>query len=106
MRLSRTQNGPAAPGRSAWEALSGREGPVAAVHDLGFELGFEGLDLAEDGKAARGGAHLGLELVEDLVQPLGGGPESRVVLSNTRIHVHGRSTHLLDIIIVFDDHQC
>ncbi len=79
---------------------------MAAVHDLGLELGFELLDLAEDGEAARRGAHLALELVEDLVQPLGGGPEGGVVLTNAGIHVHDRSTHLLDIIIVFDDHQC
>jgi hypothetical protein len=64
---------------------------MAAVHDLGFELGLEGLDLAEDGKAARRGAHLALKLVEDLMQPLSGGPEGRVVLSNAGIHVHGHS---------------
>jgi hypothetical protein len=79
---------------------------VAPVHDFGFEFSFKGLDLTEDSEAARGGAHLALELVEDFVQPLSGGPEGRVVLSNAGIHVHGRSGCLLDIIIVFDDHQC
>jgi hypothetical protein len=78
----------------------------AAVHDLGFELGFQGLHLAEDGETARGGAHLALQLVEDLMEPLGGGPEGRVVLSNAGVHVHGSSGCFLDIIIVFADDQC
>jgi len=79
---------------------------MAAVHDFGFELGLEGLDLTEDGEAARRSTHLALKLVEDFVQSLSSGPEGRVVLSNAGVHVHGGSSCFLDIIIVFDDHQC
>jgi hypothetical protein len=79
---------------------------MAAVHDFGFQLGLERLDLAEDGEAAGRGAHLALQLIEHFVQTLSRGPEGRVVLSNAGIHVHGGSSCFLDIIIVFDDHQC
>jgi hypothetical protein len=51
------------------------------VHHFGFEFRFQGLHLAKDGEAAGGAAHLALQLAEDLVQALSGGPEGRVVLS-------------------------
>jgi hypothetical protein len=60
---------------------SGCDDAAAAVHHFGFELSLQGLDLAEDGETARGAAHLTLELAEDFVQTLGGGPEGWIVLS-------------------------
>jgi len=84
-----------------WESGSG--GAPAAVHHLGLELGFEGLDLAQDGEAAGGSADMALQLVEDLVQPLGGGPEGRVVLSNGGVHVHDGLRNFLDFMIVIAD---
>jgi hypothetical protein len=51
------------------------------VHHFGFEFSLKGLNLAENGEATRGAAHLALQLAEDFVQALRGGPESRVVLS-------------------------
>jgi hypothetical protein len=55
---------------------------MAAVHHFSFELGFEGLHLAKNRQTAGGAAHLPLQLVEDFMQPLGGGPEGWVVLSS------------------------
>ena len=74
---------------------------AAAVHHFGFKFGFEGLDLTEYRKAARRAAHLALKLIENLMQPLGGGPERRVVLSRCGIHVHDGSVGFLDIMIFF-----
>jgi hypothetical protein len=90
-----------------WDGTaSGGVDAVAAVHDFGFQLGLESLNLAEDGEATRRGAHLALQLIEHFVQTLCSGPEGRVVLSNAGIHVHGGSSCFLDIIIVFADPQC
>jgi hypothetical protein len=74
---------------------------AAAVHHFGFKFGLEGLDLAEHRKAAGGAAHLAFELIENLMQPLGGGPKRRVVLSRCGIHVHDGSVGFLDIMIFF-----
>jgi hypothetical protein len=71
------------------------------MHYLGFQLSLEGLDLAEHREAAGRAAHLALQQVEDLVQPLGSGPEGRVVLSGGSVQVHRGSTSFLDIMIVF-----
>jgi hypothetical protein len=79
--FSNVQKGPALPGLSAPAGTSGGYYSAAAVHHLGFEFSLKGLDLTEDGETARRAAHLALKLVEDFVQPLGGGPEGRVVLS-------------------------
>jgi hypothetical protein len=74
---------------------------AAAVHHFGFKFGLESLDLAEHRKAAGRAAHLSLELIENLMQPLGGGPERRVVLSRCGIHMHDGSVGFLDIMIFF-----
>lgn len=79
---------------------SGSVDAVAAVHHFGFKFGFEGLHLAEDSQTTGRAAHLALQLVEDLVQPLSGGPEGRVVLLGCGIHVHGGSVCFLDFMIV------
>lgn len=60
---------------------SGGDDAPTPVHHFGFEFGLEGLDLAEDGETAGGAAHLALQLAEDFVQALSGGPKSGVVLS-------------------------
>jgi hypothetical protein len=60
---------------------SGGGDATRTMHHFGFEFGFEGLDLAENGEPARRAAHLALQLAEDLVQALGSGPEGWVVLS-------------------------
>jgi hypothetical protein len=83
---------------------SGGDDAAAVVHHFGFQLGLERLDLAEHGETPGRAAHLALELVEDLMQPFGGGPESWVVLSRGGVHVHGGSVCFLDNIIVFVDH--
>ena len=75
------QNGPAAPGRSAWEKGSGCDSPAAAVHHFGFEFRFQILHLSEDGETAGRAAHLALQLAENFVQAFSGGPEGWVVLS-------------------------
>ncbi len=74
---------------------------MIAVHDLGLQLSLEVLDLTEDGQAAGRAAHLALELMEDLMQTLGSGPEGRVVLSGGGVQVHRGSMSFLDIMIVF-----
>lgn len=82
---------------------SGGRDAVAAVHHFSFQLCLKGLDLAKNGETAGRTAHLALKLVEDLVQPLGGGPEGWVVLSGGGVHVHGGSVGFLDNMIVFVD---
>ena len=62
-------------------AGSGSGDTAAAVHDFGFEFGFEGLNLTKDSKTTGRAAHLMLKLIEDFVQSLGSGPEGWVVLS-------------------------
>jgi hypothetical protein len=76
---------------------------AAAVHHFGFELRLQSLDLAEHREAAGVAAHLALELAEDLMQPLSGGPKGGVVLLRGGVHVHGGSVCFLDIMIVIAD---
>jgi hypothetical protein len=64
---------------------------AALVHHLSFKFSFQGLDLAQPRKAGGGDADLPLQLAEDFVQALGGGPEGGVVLAMTAFHVHGCS---------------
>jgi hypothetical protein len=71
------------------------------MHDFSLQFSFKGLHLAEHGQTARRTAHPALKLMEDLMQPLGSRPESRVVLSGCGIQDHGGSASFLDIMIVF-----
>ena len=60
---------------------SGGGDAMAAVHHFGFQFSLKGLDLAKHSETAGRTAHLALKQMEDLMQPLGSGPEGWVVLS-------------------------
>jgi hypothetical protein len=96
-----TQEGPAAPGLPACGKDLCDGGRLVAMHDFGFQLSFEGLDLTEHSQTSRRAAHLPFKQMEDFVQALGRGPESRVLLSGGSIQVHVGSSGFLDIMIVF-----
>jgi hypothetical protein len=73
------------------------------MHHFSFQFRFKGLHLAEDRQPAGRAAHPALQLVEDLMQPLGSGPEGWVVLLGCGVHVHGGSGCFLDNMIVIAD---
>jgi hypothetical protein len=70
---------------------SGGGDAMAPVNHLSLQLSLKGLDLAEHREAAGRTTHLAFQLVEDLMQPLGSGPEGRILLSFGGVHVHGGS---------------
>ena len=80
---------------------SGGGDAAAPVQYLGFQLGLQGLDLTEHREAPRRTAQLVLQHAEDLLQPLGRGPEGRVFLSGGSVLVHAGSMGFLDNMIMF-----
>jgi hypothetical protein len=71
------------------------------MHDFGFQLSFEGLDLTEHSQTLRRAAHLAFQEMEDFMEAFGRGPECGVLLSGGSIQVHVGSSGFLDIMIVF-----